>query len=62
MTISQSLFYYGYTGRMVGIAEGSVRFAPSGPPNVSCVVFDHLSPSGPFFSGANAYAGEIAGP
>ena len=32
MAISQSLFYiFGYTGRMVGIAEDSVRFAHSGP-------------------------------
>ncbi len=35
---------------MVGIAEDSVqlRFTPD-PPDVSCVVFGHLSPSGPSF-------------
>ena len=30
--ISQSLFYiYGYTGRMIGIAEDSAHFVRSGP-------------------------------
>ncbi len=80
---------------MVGIAEDSVRFAPSGPSqrflrglrplvSVGPLLFGSQclrrrnsrsmiapwqmvpgGPShfvGPFFSGANAYAGEIAGP
>ena len=61
MTISQSLFYYGYTGRMVGIAEGSVRFTPSGPSQRFLRGLRPLVSVGALFSGADAYGGEIAG-
>ena len=56
---------YGYTGRMVGIAEGSVHFAPSGPSGPFQRFLRGLRPLvsvGLLFSGAYAYAGEIAGP
>ena len=47
---------------MVGIAEGSVRFALSGPSRRFLRGLRPLVSVGPLFSGANAYAGEIAGP
>ena len=50
---------------MVGIAEDSVRFAPSGPSGPFQRFLRGLRPLvsvRSFFSGSNAYAGEIAGP
>ena len=37
--------YIDYTGWMIGIEEDSVRSSHSGSPSVSCVLFNHLSPS-----------------
>ena len=50
---------------MLGIAEDSVHFAPSGPSGPFQRFLRGLRPLvsvGPRFSGAYAYAGEIAGP
>ena len=47
---------------MVGIAEDSVRFTPSGRSQRFMRGLRPLVSVGPFFSGADAYAGEIAGP
>ena len=47
---------------MIGIAEDSVRFAHSGPSQRFLRGLRPLVSVGPLFSGANAYAGEIAGP
>ena len=47
---------------MVGIAEGSVRFTHSGPSQRFLRGLRPLVSVGALFSGAYAYAGEIAGP
>ena len=47
---------------MLGIAEGSVHFAPSGPSRRFLRGLRPLVSVRSFFSGSNAYAGEIAGP
>ena len=47
---------------MVGIAEDSVHFAPSGPFQRFLRGLRPLVSVRSLFSGADAYAGEIAGP
>ena len=47
---------------MVGIEEDSVRFTPSGRSQRFLRGLRPLVSVGALFSGANAYAGEIAGP